>query len=287
MDSIIKSVVITGASSGIGLSTCEKFLNHQYLVFGSVRRKSDGSALKKQLGENFIPLIFDVGNIKQIDEAVSIVKNEIGKNNLTALINNAGVAILGPLEFLEPTEFKRQIETNLIGVFNCVQAFLPLLGSQTKGIHQSPGRIINISSALGGKIGYPFYGAYCSSKHAVEGMSEALRRELAVHGINVSIVAPGAIRTPIWNKAENSECYRAFDDTIYEKPFKQITSDMKKLGANGLVPEIVAAKIFKATEAKRPKLRYTFISEFSLNLLYFAPRVLVDIILARYLGLRK
>lgn len=287
MGSIIKSVVITGASSGIGLSTCEKFINHEYIVFGSVRKKSDGSKLKKQLGENFIPLVFDVNNVKQIDDSVAIVKDHLDTNNLTALINNAGVAILGPLEFLDINEFKRQLETNLFGVLNCIQAFLPLLGSQRNESKETPGRIINISSALGGKIGYPFYGAYCSSKHALEGMSETLRRELAVHGIYVSIVAPGAIQTPIWDKAEKNKYFDAFDHTIYKKPFKKMANDMKKIGTNGLKPQNVATKIFRAVETKRPKKRYTFISEFTLNLLYFAPRSLIDIVVTRYLGLTK
>ena len=287
MDKIIKSIVITGVSSGIGLCTCEKFLKKGYLVFGSVRKKSDALRLKKHLGNNFVPLIFDVTDVKKINIGVKIVKDHIGKNNLTALINNAGIAVLGPLEFIKPLEFQKQIETNLIGVLNCIQAFLPLLGSTNNRPKVEKGRIINISSALGGKIGYPFYGAYCSSKHALEGFSETLRRELKVHKIFVSIIAPGAIQTPIWDKAAKESIDEKYKETVYMNAYKKMLFDMKKLGKNGLTPETVAAKIIHAVETSNPKFRYTFISEFTLNLLYFTPRVLIDKLVTRYLGLEK
>ncbi len=287
MESSVKSIIITGASSGIGLSTCELFLNHGYTVFGSVRNERDASKLKKNLGSNFIPLIFDVNDIVKINQAKVIVKKYLGKANLTGLVNNAGIAVLGPLEFLSPTEFLEQIETNLIGTLNCIQAFLPLLGSDPRSQEAKKGRIINVSSALGGKVGYPFYGAYCSSKHALEGFSEALRRELAVHGIFVSIIAPGAIKTPIWNKAESNLVFEKYQHTVYKDAFAKMICDMKSLGKNGLKPEIVALKILQAIESPNPKLRYTFIREFSLSLMYFAPRRLIDKLIMWYLGLSK
>ena len=283
----MKSVVITGASSGIGFAACEKFLVQGYIVFGSVRKSSDASRLKKLFGERFIPLLFDINDKDSIMNEVKIVKKKLGENILTALVNNAGIAILGPLEFLDINDFKRQLETNVVGTLNCIQAFLPLLGSKNKKITQRRGRIINISSALGGKIGYPFYGAYCSSKHGLEGLSESLRRELAVHDIFVSIVAPGAIETPIWDKAEHAAFDQKYDQTPYKNPFKKMIADMKKIGSKGLKPEIVAKKILQAVETKKPKIRYTFISEFTLNLLYFAPRALIDRLVTRYLGLKN
>ena len=285
MDTILKSIVITGVSSGIGLSTCEKFLKKGYLVFGSVRKKNDASRLKRRFGKNFVPLIFDVTDKHKINIGVAIVRAHIGKNNLTALINNAGIAVLGPLEFINPLEFQKQIETNLIGALNCIQAFLPLLGSTSNTPKVKKGRIINISSALGGKIGYPFYGAYCSSKHALEGFSETLRRELMVHKIFVSIIAPGAIQTPIWDKAEKESIDKKYEGTVYMSSYKKMLFDMKNLGRQGLKPETVATKIIHAVETAAPKLRYTFISEFTLNLIYFTPKTLLDKILTRYLGL--
>ncbi len=287
MDTIIKSIVITGASSGIGLATCEQFLQKGYIVFGSVRKKSDASKLKKRFGKNFVPLIFDVKDRRKINAEMTIVKDHIGKNNLTALINNAGIAVLGPLEFINPIEFQRQIETNLIGVLNCTQVFLPLLGSTSDCQNVKKGRIINISSALGGKIGYPFYGAYCASKHALEGFSETLRRELNVREILVSIIAPGAIQTPIWDKAEKNSIDEKYKGTVYKSAYSKMLFDMKKLGKNGIKPETVAAKIIHAVETPNPKFRYTFISEFTLNLLYFTPRFFMDILVTRYLGLVK
>ena len=287
MDTIIKSVVITGVSSGIGLFTSEKFLKKGYLVFGSVRKKSDALRLKKHFGKKFIPLIFDVTDREKINAGVKVVKDHIGNNNLTALINNACIAVLGPLEFIKPLEFQKQIETNLVGVLNCVQAFLPLLGSTNNKPTVKKGRIINISSALGGKIGYPFYGAYCSSKHALEGFSETLRRELTAHKIFVSVIAPGAIQTPIWNKAEEKSIDEKYEGTVYESAYKKMLFDMKKLGRNGLKPDTVATKIIYAVETPNPKFRYTFISEFTLNLLYFTPRIVIDKLVTRYLGLIK
>ena len=287
MDTIIKSVVITGVSSGIGLFTSEKFLKKGYLVFGSVRKKSDALRLKKHFGKKFIPLIFDVTDREKINAGVKLVKDHIGNNNLTALINNAGIAVLGPLEFINPLEFQKQIETNLVGVLNCIQAFLPLLGSTNNKPKVNKGRIINISSALGGKIGYPFYGAYCSSKHALEGFSETLRRELTAHKIFVSVIAPGAIQTPIWNKAEEKSIDEKYEGTVYESAYKKMLFDMKRLGRNGLKPDTVATKIIYAVETPNPKFRYTFISEFTLNLLYFTPRIVIDKLVTRYLGLIK
>ncbi len=287
MGSIIKSIVITGVSSGIGLYTCKKFLKEGYLVFGSVRKKSDGHKLSKLLGENFVPLVFDVTDRNKINDSVVIVREYIGENYLTALVNNAGIAVLGPLEFLAASDFQKQLETNLTGTLNCIQAFLPLLGSRAKKLESKKGRIINISSALGGKIGYPFYGAYCSSKHALEGFSESLRRELTIHNIYVSLIAPGAIKTPIWDKAENDSLSKKYHGTVYEIAHEKMISDMKRLGENGLEPTTVARKIFQAVEAKNPKLRYTFISELTLNFLYLAPRRLIDKLVIRYFGLTK
>ena len=282
----MKSIVITGASTGIGFTTCAMFLDKGYHVFGSVRKKNDAINLKGILGERFVPLLFDVNKIDEIKKSTTVVKAYIGKNTLTALVNNAGIAVLGPLEYLDTNDFRQQLETNLIGTLNCIQAFLPLLRSEGNNT-QTRGRIINISSALGGKIGYPFYGPYCSSKHALEGLSETLRRELAVYGIGVSIIAPGAIQTPIWDKAESVSLKKKYNSTVYGQAFQKMLGDMKRLGQGGLKPEAVSKKILKAVQDKNPKIRYTFISELTLNMVYFAPRRLVDILVARYLGLKK
>ena len=286
MEKLMKSIVITGASTGIGFTTSALFLDKGYHVFGSVRKKTDATKLKEILGERFIPLLFDVNKKDEIKKSVTIVEAHIGKNNLTALVNNAGIAVLGPLECIDTNDFRQQLETNLIGTLNCIQEFLPLLKSEIDDT-QTKGRIINISSALGGKIGYPFYGAYCSSKHALEGLSETLRRELTVYGISVSIIAPGAIQTPIWDKAESASLKKKYIGTAYGKAFQKMLGDMKRLGQRGLEPETVSKKILKAVQDKKPKIRYTFISEFTLNIVYFAPRRLMDKLVTRYLGLKN
>ena len=281
----MKSIVITGVSTGIGYTTCAAFLDKGYFVFGSVRNKIDAKKLKQTFGERFVPLIFDVNKKTEIEKSIDIVKSHIGKNTLTALINNAGIAVLGPLEYLDINKFRQQLETNLIGTLNCIQSFLPLLKNGVND--RAKGRIVNISSALGGKVGYPFYGAYCSSKHALEGLSETLRRELAVHGVKVSIVAPGAIQTPIWDKAETDYSEKKYANTDYKLAFQKMLIDMKRLGKSGLKPETVSKKILKAVQDKNPKIRYTFISEFTLNLVYFAPRRLMDTLVTQYLGLKS
>ena len=256
------------------------------MSLGLFEKKNDATKLKEILGERFIPLLFDVNKKDDIKKSVTIVKAHIGKNNLTALVNNAGIAVLGPLEYLDANDFRLQLETNLIGTLNCIQAFLPLLRSEMNDT-QNKGRIINISSALGGKIGYPFYGAYCSSKHALEGLSETLRRELAVYGIVVSIIAPGAIQTPIWEKADSASLKNKYNGTAYNQAFQKMLRDMKRLGQRGLEPKTVSKKILKAVQDKKPKIRYTFISELTLNMVYFAPRRLMDKLVTQYLGLKN
>ena len=283
----MKSVVITGVSSGIGYATCKLFLNEGYHVFGSIRNKSDAKVLSNQFSEKFIPLIFDTRDISALCIARDIVSKTLGGRGLSALINNAGIAAMGPIELLPSSEFKEQIETNVVGTFNCIQAFLPLLQPTLETKEPMPGRIINISSALGGKIGYPFYGAYCASKHALEGLSEALRRELYVHGIKVIIVAPGAIITPIWSKAEENNSAKVYTDTVYEDSFNKTMKNLKSLGAGGLLPATVAKTILKAVETPRPKLRYYFLKEIMLNLLYYTPRKLLDVLICYHLGLKR
>ena len=182
---------------GIGAALVTEFLKQGFLVFGSIRDKKMELPLKKKYGDNFVPLLFDVTNHSQISEAYKKVKLTLKGANLGILINNAGIAKLGPVEHISSEEFDLHLKTMVLGAFNCVQIFLPLLGAKNK---RSPGKVINISSG-GGSIGQPFMASYCSSKHALEGFSESLRRELLIYGIKVIIVAPRAFRTAIWDKS--------------------------------------------------------------------------------------
>lgn len=282
----MKAVVITGVSSGIGEATCKKFLTENYLVFGSIRDANDAKRLSAKFGQNFTPLMFDVRNPNAIRKAAKIVRKKLNGQTISALINNAGIATHGPLQYMDLDEFRNQIEIKLMGTLACVQAFLPLLGSD-KQLKGSPGRIINVSSALGGSIGAPFYGAYCSSKHALEVLSECLRRELTVHGIKVVIVAPGAVTTPIWRKVDQGSLLKKYSNTEYENALRKSLSSLNSFDKSGMKVEKVAEKILLATEKKNPKVKYTLIKGLVLRLLYTAPTRLVDLVFLKYYNLQK
>jgi len=189
----VKSIVVTGASTGIGKSTAKVLLDHGFMVFGSVRKEADGAGLRAEFGENFSPLIFDVTDEDAIRAGAASVADALGQNTLAGLVNNAGIAVAGPLEHVPIEQFRYQIEVNVLGVFSVTQAFLPLLGTD-RTRQGTPGRIVNISS-VAGKMAAPFIGPYAASKHALEGMSASLRRELMIYGIDVVIIGPGAVAT--------------------------------------------------------------------------------------------
>src|SRR6266478_3297954 len=172
-----------------------------FRVFGSVRKQADAERLQAELGERFSPLIFDVTDAAAIAHAAAEVRVALAGGRLWGLVNNAGIAVAGPLLETSPDEFRQQLEVNLVAPMVVIKAFAPLLGTD-RTLTGPPGRIVNISS-VGGRFAAPFVGLYAASKHGLEGLSESLRRELMLYGIDVIIVGPGAIATPIWDKAEN------------------------------------------------------------------------------------
>ena len=214
-----KSILITGCSSGIGAALVLEYLKQGFIVFGSIRDKKMEPLLKKKYGNNFIPLVFDVTNYSQISKAYKKVKLKLRGANLGILINNAGIAQLGPVEHISSEEFDLHLRTMVLGAFNCVQIFLPLLGTQNR---LTPGKVINISSG-GGSIGQPFMASYCSSKHALEGFSESLRRELLIYGIKVIIIAPRAFKTAIWEKSNVDKRASDFRKTVYSQAFSKLS----------------------------------------------------------------
>ena len=282
----MKSVVITGASSGIGKETCKIFLKENYLVFGSVRSKKDALNLSHEFGNNFIPLNFDVTDKDSIEISRKKVEQILGDKKLDLLINNAGIALLGPLAYMNVDEFEDQLNVNLKGNLICTQAFLPLLGMNKK-LKGKPGLIINISSALGGKIGAPFYGAYCSSKHALEGLSESLRRELSLFGIKVVVVAPGAVSTPIWNKVNYNEQLSKYKKTEYLNSYKKNLDLLTKLNQSKLTSEKVSKFIYKIANSKKPKRKYYIIKNFTLLSILIAPKFIVDLCFKKYFSLSQ
>lgn len=252
----MKAIVVTGASSGIGYSVVKEFVASGYQVFGSVRKEEDAARLTDEIGSNFTPLIFDVTDSKALQNATQQVASLVGHSGLAGIVNNAGIATSGPLAYQPIDEIRWQFEVNVIALIAVTQTFLPLLKVKQSPMSR-PGRIINISS-VGGKIAAPFIGAYVGSKHAIEGISHSLRRELQPHDIDVVIVAPGAVNTPIWDKpsAQDMSQYAA---TEYAKPLQAFQQYSTGLGRRGYSPEYVGKFIRKVFELPNPKTRYAIV----------------------------
>jgi NAD(P)-dependent dehydrogenase (short-subunit alcohol dehydrogenase family) len=226
----------------------------------------------------------DVTDAAAIETAATAVADRLGGRTLSGLVNNAGIAVPGPLAHLEIAELRRQFETNLFGLHAVTQAFLPLLGAD-RARSGPPGRIVMISS-VGGKNGSPFVGAYAASKHALEGYSQSLRRELMLYGIEVVVVAPGAVATPIWDKAEQSDLER-FRNTPFGPAAQRVEKYMLDLGRQGLPPSAIADVVWRAFTRRKPPQRVTVMRDKFSG--YTLPRLLpprfIDAVIARRLGL--
>jgi NAD(P)-dependent dehydrogenase (short-subunit alcohol dehydrogenase family) len=279
----VKTIVITGASTGIGWGCVKVLVTSGFRVFGSVRKQTDADRLSKEFGANFVPLIFDVTDEGAVAEGAKQVEAALGGETLFGLVNNAGIAVPGPLLHLEIGDFQRQIAVNLTGPLIVTQAFAPLLGvdRSRRGV---PGRIVMVSS-IGGKNASPFIGAYSASKFALEGMSESLRRELMLFGIDVIIVAPGAVATPIWDKADAVDT-GPFADTPYASALGKVKDYMITNGRKGLPPEKIGEAVKTALAVRKPKIRYTVTPDPIQNLMMSTlPKRIVDKIIARRVGL--
>jgi len=248
----MKSVVVTGVSTGIGWGVTKVLIARGVRVFGSVRKPADAERLSKEFGPNFVPLIFDVTDERGVGQAAEQVRKALGGAPLFGLVNNAGIAVAGPLLKLPIADFRQQMEVNLTGVVIVSQAFAPLLSVGPDGKGQ-PGRIVNISS-VGGRSSTPFMAPYNASKFALEGLSGALRRELLLFGVDVIVVAPGAVKTAIWGKAQEVDI-GPYKDTPYYGPLEKVRGFMN--GAGGLEPETLGKVVAKALTTARPKTRYT------------------------------
>jgi NAD(P)-dependent dehydrogenase (short-subunit alcohol dehydrogenase family) len=279
----MQSVVVTGVSTGIGRGVMKVLIQRGFQVFGSVRKAEHAEQLAREFGDRCIPLIFDVTDEAAVQSAAQEVRERLNGETLVGLVNNAGIAVPGPLMHLPIGDFRHQLEVNLVSVLMVTQGFLPLLGTD-RSLRGKSGRIINMSS-VSGKIGYPFVGAYAASKHALEGFSETLRRELMLYGIDVIIIAPGAVATPIWEKAEMLDT-AAYAGTDYLAAVKRAQTYMVRNGKFGLPPEKVGEVVLHALTTPRPHVRYAVVRNISLSrLLSFVPRRIVDRFIARQLRL--
>ncbi|MCH9684811.1 MAG: SDR family oxidoreductase [Deltaproteobacteria bacterium] len=245
--------VVTGASTGIGRATTKALVEHGLGVFGSVRKQADADSLSDEFGDQVVPLSFDVTDPEAIAEAVKAVHEVVGDQPLAGLVNNAGVAMAGPLMHIPMEELRQQFEVNVFGLMAVTQAFLPALGAR-RGSKGVPGRVVNVSS-VAGRITAPFLGAYAASKHAVEALSDALRRELLIYGIDVIVIQPGAIKTPIWDKAEALDLADA-DDTDYATILPGFQKMMLHQGRNGLEASRVGNTVVQALTTASPRTRY-------------------------------
>jgi NAD(P)-dependent dehydrogenase (short-subunit alcohol dehydrogenase family) len=279
----VQSVVITGASTGIGWATAKLLLERGFRVFGSVRKQADADRLKAEFGANFTPLLFDVTDEAAVLAAAREVRAALNGETLTGLVNNAGIAVAGPVLELAADQFRRQMDVNVIGPIIATQAFGPLLGSDSS-LKGPKGRIVMISS-VAGKNGNPLSAAYSASKHAIEGLSESLRREMMLFGIDVIIVAPGAVKTPIWSKAEEVDM-SAYRNSPYLPALELVRKFTRHLSEIGLPPEKIAAAIADALTSASPKVRYQLTPDPMRHLITgLLPKRRVDKIIAKRLGL--
>src|SRR6266404_1220963 len=244
----MQSVVITGTSTGIGWGTAKVLLDRGFRVFGSVRKQEDADRLKEEFGANFTPLLFDVTDEARVLAAARDVRAELEGETLAGLVNNAGIAVAGPVLELSADEFRRQMDVNVIGPIIATQAFGPLLGADPS-LHGPKGRIVMISS-VAGKNGNPLMSAYSASKFAIEGLSESLRREMMLFGIDVIIIAPGAVKTPIWSKAEEIDI-SAYKNSPLLLALERIGKFLRQLGESGWPAEKIGELIHHALTAAK------------------------------------
>jgi hypothetical protein len=280
---MMQSVVITGASTGIGWAAAKLLLDRGFRVFGSVRKPADADRLKSEFGANFTPLLFDVTDEAAVLAAAREVRAALAGETLAGLVNNAGIAVAGPVLELPADQFRRQMEVNVIGPIIATQAFGPLLGSDPT-LKGPKGRIVMISS-VAGKNGNPLSSAYSASKHAIEGLSESLRREMMLFGIDVIIVAPGAVKTPIWSKADEVDI-SGYRNSPFFPALEKVRKVMAQLGETGLPAEKIAEVIATALTSAAPKVRYQISPDPMRHLMMAVlPKRMIDKAIAKRLGL--
>ena len=281
----MRTVVVTGVSTGIGYATAQVLTRRGFRVFGSVRNSDDAQRLEAELGDQFSPLLFDVTDDDKIAQAAETVREALRGETLTGLVNNAGIAVSGPLTEVAPEEYRKQLDVNLVGPFLVTQAFAPMLGTD-RSFQGSPGRIVNISSVAGLRA-MPFLGPYAASKFGLEGYSEALRREMMLFGIDVVVIGPGPVKTAIWDKAEELDIAR------YEhSPYRAILERFQKVfiaqGREGYPAEKLGELVHTALTTPSPKVRYAAVKGRALEKLVmrFASPKTLDGMIAKMLGLK-
>ena len=282
----MKKVVITGVSTGIGYSSAKILCNAGYIVYGSVRNDKDAERILDKLGENFHPLIFDVTDSQGVLDGAEKVKSELGNEECIAgLVNNAGVALGGPVTIIDIEIFRKQLEVNFFGLINVTKAYLPLLGARK--VSRNQGKIINISS-ISGRRSHPFMAPYTASKFAVEAFSDSLRRELMIYGVDVILIEPGPIKTAIWDKTPDPK-NNEFLGSDYESALGRFYKLFIGMGKKGLDADVIGNRVKKILEHPRPKIRHIITPNRFLNFTLpgILPTRVYDKMLGKALGLVK
>ena len=280
----MRSVLVTGASTGIGRATALRMDAEGWRVFASVRRDEDAAALRDAGSERLVPLMLDVTDAEQIAAAAMQIGEAVGEGGLDGLVNNAGIAVMSPLETLPLDDLRRQLEVNLISQVAVTQAMLPL-------VRKARGRIVFISS-IGGRMAMPFGAPYHASKYGIEAVADCLRQELRPWGIDVVAIEPGSIDTPIWERGEGiadevSARAPAAQEALYGEKIASFRGAVRRTAERGIPPAKVADSVRHALTARRPRTRYLVGADArgQAFLKRIAPDRLLDWIVGRAMGL--
>ena len=278
----MRSVLVTGASTGIGRATALRLDTSGWRVFAGVRKPEDAESLREAASSRLTPVFLDVTDTDQIAAAAEQIEKE-SEDGLDGLVNNAGVAIPGPLETIPLEDFRRQLEVNLVAYVAVTQTLLAQ-------IRKAEGRVIFLSS-IGGRVAFPFGGPYHASKFGTEAIGDVFRQELRPWGLKVSIVEPGSIDTPIWErgqrKAEEIEAKSPRTKLLYGAAIEKFRKVIEDTAERGIPPEKVAKAISHALESNRPRSRYLvgLDAKVQARLKPVIPMAVFDRIVARQLNL--
>jgi NAD(P)-dependent dehydrogenase (short-subunit alcohol dehydrogenase family) len=247
------TVLVTGASKGIGRATALHLERLGFSVLAGVRREADAAALRSAAGGRLTPVLLDVTDAGAIRGAAAAAAAAAGERGLAGLVNNAGIAVAAPLEFLPSDELRRQLEVNVVGQLAVTRELLPLL-------RRGRGRIVNLGS-VADRLATPFLGPYAASKFALRALSDSLRMELRRHGVEVVLIEPGVIATPIWSTsiAAGETLHRRLPpelDRYYGRALERVRARAEQAGRTGLDPDVVARAIAHALTTSRPRARY-------------------------------
>ena len=276
---------MTGASTGIGKACALHLDGLGFRVFGSVRKQADADALSRESGGRIRPLLFDVTDPEAIAAGATAVADAVGDAGLFGLVNNAGIAVAGPVECVSIAELRKQFEVSVFGLAAVTQVFLPL-------IRKARGRIVNMGS-LSGRLALPMVGPYAAAKHALEALTDALRLEVSQWGIHVALIEPGTVQTPIWDKSEESiEAF--YQDTPeelqehYASMVSAVSKYVRKTVKSAVPPEVIARTVAHALTARKPRTRYPVGKDAKLAIFAarFLPDRFRDNVISRQIGIK-